>query len=218
MKGIKRDWELPIFSCIRRMTKTNLKLCQKVTWMRMRASSVQQFLVPRARRQQGSSIRPGMPGLPSSSGNLWFLLVGKGLVLPRASLESSGMPWGAAQGDRAGGTYSGERCDGKGCGDNQRHWWLWFLGWKGDLGVLERKFWSGGGGERSPLAGQGQGSQLGDKKLQGNLCLVKSPEDGNTKADPTCRVPAHVSRQVRRGPHALQRRCPIYLTELEQHI
>lgn len=61
------------------MRKTNLKLRQKVTWMRMRD------LVPRAGKQQGSSIRPGMPGFPVSSGNLWFLLVGKGPVLPRAS-------------------------------------------------------------------------------------------------------------------------------------
>jgi len=60
--------------------------------MRIRNTSGQHGLVPRAGRQQGSSIRPGIPGLPGSSGNLRFLLVGKGLVPPGASLKSSGMP------------------------------------------------------------------------------------------------------------------------------
>lgn len=131
----------------------------------------------------------------------WFLLMSKGFALSWASPESSRM-----------------LCDGEGYGGNQRCWWLWSWGLREYSGALERKFWSGEGGKGSPLPRRVQMRWSGAKKLQGNLCLVKSPEDGNMKPGPRCRVLAHggaamcshVSRQVRRGPRVLWRRCHVW--------
>lgn len=79
----------------------------------------------------------------------------------------------------------------------------WVL-WRGSFGVEK-------------VVGKGQDSQLGAKKLQGNLSevlsLMKSPDDRNMKPDPACRVLAHggaaMCGHVSRGPHFLQRRCPV---------
>lgn len=153
----------------------------------------QQLLMPRAGRQQGSSIRAVMLGLSSSSGSLDFCSWARGL-------RSHGHPQGAA------GCCVMERVmeitrGAGGCG----------------LGVEERTrvLWRGKfGGEKVAkdlLCHEGY-RWSGAKKLPGSLCLVKSPEDGNMKPGPRCRVLAqlisgHVSRQVRRGPHVLWRRC-----------
>lgn len=131
---------------------------------------------------------------------LWQAVIsarGQGVCTRGHPWRAAGCREGLPRGNGAGGTCSRERCDGEGCGGYWRHWWLWSWDWRGDLGALERKFWRGEGGEGCPLVGRGQARWSGAKKLQGNLWLVKSPKDGNTKPDPGHRVLARGGAAVR---------------------
>lgn len=218
MKGIKRDWEVPIFSCIRRMTKTNLKLCQKVTWMRMRASSVQQFLCPGLGSSRAAPSGQGCWDSLVPLATCDFCSWARGLCSHghpwRAVGCHEGLPKGTGQEAPAVGSGVMERAvevtrGAGGCGSwVERGTWVF---WRGNFGaevVVKDLLWQDGD----------RAASCGIRSCKATSVLWNPLKMGIQRLTPHAGYlhmevlpsAADVSRQVRRGPHALQRRCPIW--------